>query len=710
MSSPDKTFDMTGMSGSLIDITDDNKALSVASNSSEDLMDFTKGQENGATADKENALIDITNAQGHKQATDKVDKAVMDNKQAADQADNSAPKPNMVEGNLSQPMEDAMTSVDAYKEEVDKPETTKYQPTDWSKKVAYDYELFCASNKEVEARGIEVPGWAMSAQKYEWNDEHGEGDLGPPHPELEKELFGAENHLHAGDAFAHIEGIQVLQESGNRPAPILRFADAGLHPAMQANVALCGYDVCTPIQAYCIPAIMQGNDVWAVAVTGSGKTAAYLVPMLSKLMGKAKIMAARRPNPATYDPYRDAVRAEPLVVIVAPTRELATQIFDEARRFCYRSMLRPVVVYGGAPMHEQIADLKRGCDVLIGTPGRLCDLMDRGDLLSLRRVRYTVVDEADEMLGPAWETDLNKIMRGGDNNPDDDHRYLMFSATFPKQARELARQHLTDDHVKIRVGRPGSTHQNIEQRIIWVDEDQKNRALFDLLLSLPPSRTLVFVNSRGKADMVDDYLFNLDMPTTSIHGDRTQREREDALRSFRKGRCPILVATGVSARGLDIPNVLHVINYDLPSTAHGGIEEYIHRIGRTGRIGHLGVASSFYNDRNEDLASSLVKILLESKQEIPDFLDHYVPEGAREGKTQIDFEDESDVEDGHGGMSNGFGSASVTEEDHGSFADDNPFGGKHVNGNTEVKIIVTSPVKTNGGSTPVIAEEPEEEW
>lgn len=135
--------------------------------------------------------------------------------------------------------------------------------------------------------------------------------------------------------------------------------------------------------------------------------------MLSKLMGKAKIMAAPRPNPATFDPATDSVRAEPLVVIVSPTRELATQIFDEARRFCYRSMLRPSVIYGGAPLREQVADLRRGCDVLIGTPGRLCDLMDRAHVLSLRRVRYTVVDEADEMLDLDWEEQLRRILHGG---------------------------------------------------------------------------------------------------------------------------------------------------------------------------------------------------------------------------------------------------------------------------------------------------------
>lgn len=156
----------------------------------------------------------------------------------------------------------------------------------------------------------------------------------------------------------------------------------------------------------------------------------------------------------------------------------------------------------------------------------------------------------------------------------------MFSATFPKMARELATQHLAHAHVRIRVGRAGSTHMNIRQNIVFVDAHQKRKALFDLLMSIPPARTIIFVNSKRTADEVDDFLFNADIPCTSIHSDRTQKEREDSLRAFRQGKAPVLIATGVSARGLDIHNVLHVVNYDMPSTQYGGIQEYIHRIGK----------------------------------------------------------------------------------------------------------------------------------
>lgn len=298
-------------------------------------------------------------------------------------------------------------------------------------------------------------------------------------------------------------------------------------------------------------------------------------------MGKAKKLAAPRPNPATYDPNVDGfVRAEPLMLIISPTRELATQIFDEARRFCYRSMLRPCAIYGGGPTSIQLEQLQKGCDILIATPGRLIDFIDKPSILSLHRLKYTIIDEADELLQEDWKEEFDKIMSGGNQN-EGNINYMMFSATFPKAARALAAQHLANDHVRIRVGRAGSSHANIQQSVVWVEGNQKRQALYDLLMSKPPARTMIFVNSRRTADELDDYLFNLDLPTTSVHAERTQREREDAIRAFRKGKAPVMITTGVGARGWDVTNVMHVINYDLPTTQYGGIEEYTHRIGKS---------------------------------------------------------------------------------------------------------------------------------
>jgi len=446
--------------------------------------------------------------------------------------------------------------------------------------------------------------------------------------------------------------FNVSIEGSTKIQPVRNFEDAGLHPVMLENVRLCLYNAPTPIQAYCIPAVLTGHDVVAIAQTGSGKTAAFLIPILSKLMGKARQLAAPRPTAARYNPLLDRVRAEPLVLVVCPTRELACQIFDEARRLCYRTMLRPCVIYGGAPTKGQREQLEMGCDVLIATPGRLMDFMSNNNLLSFRRLKFTVIDEADELLSDGWDEVMEKLFSGADVNTDADHTYLMFSATFPKSARKLAREYMDKDYVRIKVGRVGSTHQNITQQIIFVEESNKNQALFDLIFSDGPQRTLVFTNSKVKCDMVDDFLYNKGLPVTSIHSDRTQREREDALRSFRTGRCPIMVATGVTARGLDVANVKHVINYDLPSTQHAGITEYVHRIGRTARIGNEGKASSFFNDRNDDIGEDLVKLLVESKQEVPEFLQQHVPEDP----TTIEWHDGTDDESDDG-LGSGFGGA-----------------------------------------------------
>ncbi|KAA8576125.1 hypothetical protein EYC84_006286 [Monilinia fructicola] len=549
------------------------------------------------------------------------------------------------------------------------------QDAGWVPTTKYDYDTYNMSAKQLsDARdaagadgteaaadaddepetlavgGVRPGDWASNGAIYEWNEEY--GDVGPRFLALEEQLFGKQNnHVRQGIQFASVVSLSVTQEGTAKVAPIRRFEDAGLHPVMLENVKLAGYRVPTPIQQYCLPAVKTGHDVVACAQTGSGKTAAFLIPILSKLMGKAKKLAAPRPNPATFVPTRDNyVRAEPLVLIVCPSRELATQIFDEARRFCYRTMLRPCVVYGGGPLVEQLNQLAKGCDLLIGTPGRLCDMIRRPHALTLSRLRYMVIDEADEMLNTDWEEELKQIMTGGDQE-EGNINYMMFSATFPKMAREIAKEHLSHDYVRIRVGRAGSTHSNIKQDIIYVEPSSKYKALKDLLLSTPPARTMIFVNTKRAADEVDDFLFNAHLPCTSIHADRTQREREDSIRAFRNGKTPILIATGVSSRGLDVHNVMHVINFDLPSNAHGGIDEYTHRIGRTGRIGNMGLASSFYNTRNEDIAEALVKLLLETRQNIPDFLEAYLPEGfTMDGQTgdldTLEFDDDSDEEEG----------------------------------------------------------------
>ncbi|KIW07876.1 uncharacterized protein PV09_01789 [Verruconis gallopava] len=480
--------------------------------------------------------------------------------------------------------------------------------------------------------------------KYKRCDWVATGDLGifaPRHPELEKELFPDERTYGKGQNIDILENVKIDIIGENPVKPIETFEEMGLHPVMMETLRLMHYIEPTAIQKHVIPAVLQLRDLVVSAQTGSGKTVAYLCPIFSHLMGRAHSICAPKWNPSQYDPRVDIFRAEPLVLIILPTRELAWQVFDECRCLCYRAGLRPCIVYGGAPMVEQREELLKGCDILVSTPGRLRDFLKDPRVLSLHRVRFTVIDEADELMHEDWADDLETVLSGANLNEDSDHIFMMFSATFPSKYRGIAKKFMASDYLRIKAGRCGSAHANITQKVIWVDNDRKTEAVSDALFAHPPGRTIIFVNSKSVADKLDDFLFNLHLPCAALHSDRTQNEREDAISGFRSGATPILITTGVAARGIDVANVLHVINYDLPSTSHGGIDEYVHRIGRTGRLGHLGLATSFYNERNDDLAPDLVKILMETNQEIPDFLEDFKP---TDGSVIFD-EGDSDVED-----------------------------------------------------------------
>ncbi|CAH0747334.1 unnamed protein product [Diatraea saccharalis] len=423
----------------------------------------------------------------------------------------------------------------------------------------------------------------------------------------ELELFGTGN---TGINFSKYEDIPV-EASGDRvPDFITSFEQVNLTELMRTNIALARYDKPTPVQKYAIPIVLGRRDVMACAQTGSGKTAAFLVPILNQMY---------EAGPVKMGPYNRR-KQYPLGLVLAPTRELATQIYDEARKFAYRSRVRPCVVYGGSPIHEQFRELERGCHLLVATPGRLVDHLARGRV-ALDHCRHLVLDEADRMLDMGFEPQIRKIVECYTMPKTGERQTLMFSATFPKQIQVLAQDFL-HNYVFLAVGRVGSTSENITQKVVWVEEMDKRSFLLDLLnasnllqRSSPEEDQLilVFVETRKGADQLEEYLDTQGYPVTSIHGDRTQREREEALRRFRSGQTPILVATAVAARGLDIPHVRHVINFDLPSD----VEEYVHRIGRTGRMGNLGVATSFFNDTNRGLARDLVELLVEAKQDVP---------------------------------------------------------------------------------------------
>ena len=342
----------------------------------------------------------------------------------------------------------------------------------------------------------------------------------------------------------------------------------------------------------------------------------------------------RGPTPSSSGDNQDAAgvyrpnKAYPEALILAPTRELTSQIYDEAKKFAYRSWVRPCVVYGGADIGQQLRQIDRGCDVLVATPGRLVDLIERARV-SLSKVRFLILDEADRMLDMGFEPQIRRIVQGEDMPGVQDRQTLMFSATFPKNIQMLARDFLKE-YVFLSVGRVGATSENITQKIEYVEDEDKRSVLLDILTSHPSEGlTLIFVETKRMADALSDFLMSNNFPATSIHGDRTQRERENALEAFRTGRAPIMVATAVAARGLDIPNVTHVISYDLPTD----VDDYVHRIGRTGRAGNVGVATAFFNRGNKNIARDLVELLKEAKQEIPSWLESIVREsfGGRGG-------------------------------------------------------------------------------
>ena len=451
----------------------------------------------------------------------------------------------------------------------------------------------------------------------QWKD--GKHIIGQSNPRLERELFPTSGDTHkqpTGINFDNYDDIPVEASGTDVPPPINTFTSPPLDAHLLENIKLAGYKKPTPVQKYSVPIVTAGRDLMACAQTGSGKTAGFLFPILTRAFS---VGPSPLPGSALNDPharYGRTRKAYPTTLILAPTRELVLQIHDESRKFAYRSWVKPCVVYGGADIGQQLRQIERGCDLLTATPGRLVDLIERGRI-SLANIKFLVLDEADRMLDMGFEPQIRRIVEGEDMPGVHDRQTLMFSATFPRDIQILARDFLKD-YVFLSVGRVGSTSENITQKIEYVEDIDKRSVLLDILHSMPPGGlTLIFVETKRAADALSDFLLNSNFPATSIHGDRTQRERERALEMFRRGQTPVMVATAVAARGLDIPNVTHVINYDLPSD----IDDYVHRIGRTGRAGNTGLSTAFYNRGNRNITRDLIDLLKEANQEVPSFLE-----------------------------------------------------------------------------------------
>jgi superfamily II DNA/RNA helicase len=368
--------------------------------------------------------------------------------------------------------------------------------------------------------------------------------------------------------------------------PNVTFADFGLAPEILRALSDQGYVHPTPIQAQAIPIVLQGRDVMGAAQTGTGKTAGFSLPIIQMLLAHAS---------SSMSPARHPVRA----LILTPTRELAVQVAENVKAYSRHTPLRSTVVFGGMDMKGQTVLLKSGVEIVIATPGRLLDHIEQKNV-SLNQVQMLVMDEADRMLDMGFLPDLQRII----NLLPKKRQNLMFSATFSPEIKKLANSFL-DQPVLIETARSNATAEKVTQIVYKVEEEQKRDVVEFLIRQRELKQVIVFSNTKIGASRLSRHLEQTGIKASAIHGDKTQQERMAALEAFKQGEIEVLVATDVAARGLDISDLPCVINFDLPYNA----EDYVHRIGRTGRAGASGDALSVYTEKDERLLVDIEKLI-----------------------------------------------------------------------------------------------------
>ncbi|MFB9139552.1 DEAD/DEAH box helicase [Maritalea porphyrae] len=348
-------------------------------------------------------------------------------------------------------------------------------------------------------------------------------------------------------------------------------------------LAALNYSEPTPIQSKAIPAALEGRDIVGLAQTGTGKTAAFTLPTIARLAEDIPKTKKRK------------IRA----LIVSPTRELAAQIHDTVKRFTPKVPLRSAIIVGGVSYHKQKHALQHGVDILVGTPGRLIDMIDQG-VVDLSEVETVILDEADQMLDIGFLPAITSILE----LLPKERQTMLFSATMPKEIRKLTNNHLTNP-VEISVIPEKRTADRIEQKVISIGQKAKMEAISDLLLEYEGEQIIVFTRTKHGADKVQKRLSVSDIRAAAIHGNKSHNQRERALNSFRRGNTRVLVATDIAARGIDVPGVGLVVNYDMPEVA----ESYVHRIGRTARAGESGVAISLVSTEELGLLGDVQRML-----------------------------------------------------------------------------------------------------
>jgi ATP-dependent RNA helicase RhlE len=363
---------------------------------------------------------------------------------------------------------------------------------------------------------------------------------------------------------------------------ILTFEQLGLIAPILQAIKTEGYTTATPIQQQAIPTALQGKDILGCAQTGTGKTAAFAIPML-QLLSKEKANGFRH------------IRG----LVLTPTRELAVQIEESFSAYGRHTGLKHQVIFGGVPQRSQVIPMSNGVDILVATPGRLLDLMNQG-YVHLDHLEMFVLDEADRMLDMGFINDVKKIVRVLPKQK----QTLFFSATMPSQILDLANS-LLHHPVKIEVTPASSTVEKIDQTMYMVDKKDKQSLLTHLIREKKIKRSLVFTRTKHGADRIAKTLNREGIKADAIHGDKVQNARQRALLNFKTGRLTVLVATDIAARGIDIDDLTHVINFDLPNIP----ETYVHRIGRTGRAGASGIAFSFCDHEEKEFLKDIVKVI-----------------------------------------------------------------------------------------------------
>ena len=400
------------------------------------------------------------------------------------------------------------------------------------------------------------------------------------------------------------------------------FKNIDFHPLLKKNLIKMKYDKMTPIQKAIIPYILQKNDCLGCAETGSGKTVAFLAPIISLLLKDGPPIEdkeylkqnSKYSNSCSY----------PVCLVLVPTRELAEQIYIESRKLLYKTGIVVSKCYGGVPIDGQIRELRQGVDIVIGTPGRIIEFIDK-KVLCLNLIEYLVIDESDRMLDMGFKPQLENIINDNKQMKQKEKRInLMFSATIPEEVEEISYEFMKENCYLISTNKNRgnkkeyNANENVEQLIYYVKEEEKIAKLHEILQTTE-GNVLVFLEKKKSVDKLENFLLSRNYNAIGIHGDKIQSERQKAIKKFSSGEIPILVATDVASRGLDFPNVSYVFNFDMPKN----IEDYIHRIGRTGRVGNKGKAISFYNENNKQIGQALVNELKKSGQKIPEFLEEF---------------------------------------------------------------------------------------